>query len=86
MRRWADGADAVNTGTLQNLQEMKCPLKGRRNVQWAKRPECEMGVGKMRNCGMRKVKCGTDHAENYRGMVCNLRNAESHYHSQRQYR
>ena len=21
------------------------------------------GVGKMRNCGMRKVKCGTDRAE-----------------------
>ena len=41
-----------------------------------------MGVGKMRNCGMRKVKCGTDRAEKYRGMVCNLRNAENHYHSQ----
>ena len=34
-------------------------------------------------CGMRKVKCGTDRAEKYRGMVCNLRNAENHYHSQR---
>ena len=33
-------------------------------------------------CGMRKVKCGTDRAEKYRGMVCNLRNAENHYHSQ----
>ena len=30
-------------------------------------------------CGMRKVKCGTDRAEKYRGMVCNLRNAENHY-------
>ena len=40
------------------------------------------GVGKMRNCGMRKVKCGTDRAEKYRGIVCNLRNAENHYHSQ----
>ena len=38
------------------------------------------GVGKMRNCGMRKVKCGMNSAENYRGVVCNLRNAESHYH------
>ena len=41
-----------------------------------------LGVGKMRNCGMRKVKCGTDRTEQYRGMVCNLRNAENHYHSQ----
>jgi len=30
-------------------------------------------VGKMRNCGMRKVKCGMECAENYCGMVGNMR-------------
>ena len=44
----------------------------------------QTGVGKMRNCGMRNAerKCGTDRVEKYRGMVCNLPNAEYHYHSQ----
>jgi len=34
-------------------------------------------VGKMRNCWMRKVKCGMDGVENCCGMVCELQNAKS---------
>jgi len=35
-----------------------------------------MGPGKMRNCGMQKVKCGMDGAEICCGMVCKVRNEE----------
>lgn len=33
----------------------------------------QMGPGKMRNCGMRKVKCGMECAESYCGTVDNMR-------------
>jgi len=35
-----------------------------------------MGVGRMRNCGMRKVKCGIKNCGNGCGMVGKTRNAE----------
>ena len=34
-------------------------------------------VGKMRNCGMQKVKCGMECVESYCGTVANMWNAES---------
>jgi len=38
-----------------------------------------MGVGKMRNCGMRKVKCGIENCGNGCGMVGKMWNAERVY-------
>jgi len=35
------------------------------------------GVGKMRNCGMRKVKCGIENCGNECGMVGKMWNAEN---------
>ena len=51
------------------------PLTGashRRTVQ----PWCNVVIGKMRNCGMRKVKCGIQKCGKVCGMVGKTRNAE----------
>jgi len=37
----------------------------------------KQGIGKMRKCEMRKVKCGMKSAECTCGMACRMQNAES---------
>jgi len=59
--RWSNSSHALN--------ELKCGKSNNENWKSSKNVY-SMGIGKMRNCRMRKVKCGMQKC----GYICGMRN------------